>query len=224
MSRRTQIGACAWRISREVANGTPDFNNAKGSLCVSGGITKVTHGFEVEAGQKIFMRDSCGNPMVNVVQNDIEKWVNGEITLCKDDYRIWEILGLTSNIVQAGGNVIGRAHQMAAACGVTARNPVSLELWVPQYDCDQLDSTYPYQRWIFTKAIFTSQGFDLDASPGLPKFLFKAFNNANFGDGPFGDLDTLVTNAITDHALVVLDDTAIPTCSNDYLATPSSAS
>lgn len=221
MSRSTEIGAAAWRISRELADGTPDYLNPKGAFAVCGGITKFTHDFEIEKGVEIFLRDSVGTGCVNIVRDSQEKWVNGEVTLCKDDYRIWEILGLAHLFT---GNV-GRGHTMAAGCLPPARARVALELWVEQYDCTDLVIGAPYKRHTFTKAVFEPQGYDVSENPSLPVFKFRAFNNANFTDGPFGDLDILVTDSFVG-AMTITDDTAIPVCPTplDYIALPASAS
>lgn len=218
--RRSAIGACAWRISREDPDGTPDFGNATGAFVVCGGITKFTHDFEIEGGTKIFQQDSCGAACVNVALDDIVKWVNFEITLCKDDYRIHEILG-TSDAITDGGDVVGRSVTMAAGCEVVAKTPVALELWVPQYDCDELDPDFPYQRWVLSRAKLTPAGFDISADPALPVFKGRAYNNANFDDGPFGDLDVLASNNFGG-ALAIVDETDLPTCPDplDYVALP----
>lgn len=224
MSRATDIGACAWRISRLADDGTPEYNDATGAFVVCGGITAVKHDFEIEAGQKIFVKDSCGAACINVVRDDIEKWVNFEVTLCKDDYRIWEILGLADALTSAG-EVVGRGHTMAAGCEVVSRARVALEFWSEQYDCDELVADFPYKRYVFTNAVLTPKGFDHNSDPSLPIFAGKAFNNANFTDGPFGDLDILVANSFAG-AFAVVDDTDIPTCPVplNYVPIPSSAS
>lgn len=226
--RTSEIGACAWRISRAERNGTPDYDNPVGGLCIAGGITAVTHDFEIEDGDQIFTKDACGAGCVNVVRDDIEKWVNFEITICKDDYRIWEILGLASAFTDpsgAPGNVVGRGHTMAAGCTVVTRARVILELWAENYDCDELDETAPYHRHIFTKCVLTPRGYDLGSDPSLPVFAGKAFNNANISDGPFGDLDILAENDFVG-AYAVVDDTALPVCPEDfdYIPIPPAAS
>lgn len=208
---RTPIGACAWRISREGTDGTPAYGTAQGALALCGGISKFTHDYEIEKGIQIFDRDSCGTPMVNVVLDDIAKWLNGSITICREDDRIYEILGLAEAFIEPGGAIVGRGITAAAACEVAPRPNVALELWVPNYNCGELDPLVPYRRWVFTRAKFTPKGFDLSAAASLPVFDFRAFNNPNFTDGPFGDLDELAESNFAG-ALAVVDDTTLPVC------------
>lgn len=224
MSRSTEIGCAAFRISRLLADGTPDYGNASGSFAVCGGITKFTPDFEVEKGDEIFIKDSIGAPCVNVVRDDIDKWVTFELELCKDDYRIWEILGL-GDALSTAGSVTGLGHTMAAGCAVTARDRVCIELWVQQYDCDAAVVGFPYKRHVLTKAVLTPKGADISEKPTLPVFSGKGFNNANIADGPWGDLDTFVTNSFVG-AYAKVDDTALPYCPSpqQYLQTPASAS
>lgn len=225
----SEKGACAWRISRlDASEGyAPMFGSPAAAFAVCGGITTFTHAFEIEEGAKVFQKDSCGAACVNIVEDDIEKWVNGSVTLCKNDDRIWEILGLSDALLEDGtGDIQGRGFTMAAGCADVGRKPrVALELWVAQYDCDELADPWPYKRHIFTKTVFAPQGYDVNENLSAPVFSFKAFNNANFGDGPFGDLDILVDNSWVG-AYAVVDDDALPDCPDplDYIATPPTGS
>lgn len=228
MSRSTDIGAAAWRISRlNAITGAPDFDNPVGAFAVCGGVSKLTHDFEIEEGDKIFAKDSTGNACVNIVRDDIEKWVNFEITLCKDDYRVWEILGLADLFAGPGPDPagVGVGFTMAAGCAPVTKARVALELWVEQYDCDALVATYPYKRYVFTRCVMSPQGYDVASEPSMPVFAGKAFNNAMFGDGPFGDLDVLVNNGFVG-AFARLDDTALPVCPDplNYIGIPPSSS
>lgn len=222
----TLIGASAWRISRLLSDGQPDFGNATGAFNVCGGITTVTHDFEIEDGQEIFVRDSVGTACINIVRLDQVKYATGEITLCKDQDEIWEILGLASLLLE-GDDERGRYMAFASGCAAPTAAYVSLELWTEVYDCDELRTPYSWRRIVFPRARFTPAPFDIGEDPSTPTFRFKAFNNSNFTDGPFGDLDILVANGVTSFGMAVIDEAnAPPTCADppDYVAIPAAAS
>lgn len=222
----TIIGANAVRVSRLQADGTPDFNNAIGALAFCGGISTFEHDFEIEAGADLFERDAAGNACVIRKRADDVKRVTFTLTMCRSDYRLDEILGVATSVIQTPGlNVVGRAFQAAQGCGTpVVRNGVAIELWSEQWDCNTALAAAPYMRTVIPRAFLTPAGFTRQNGISLPVYKGYGQVNNNFGDGPFGDLDLLAS--LTNWVMADLDAAALPTCVSPvaYVPTPSSAS
>lgn len=217
------IGACAIRVSRLDADGTPDFDNPTGAFALCGGITKFEHDFDTEKGKEIFEEDACGNACVIRKRPDRTKRATFKLTLCKPDYRFDEILGVAVALTSAG-DVVGKAVQAAQGCGgVTFGNGVALELWSEGWDCDSAADP-AYVRAVLPQCFFTPNGYTRENGVSLPVYEGFSQVNDNFGDGPFGDLDELV--GVPNWVYAELDDDALPTCPDplDYIPVPGSAS
>lgn len=219
------IGANAVRISRLDADGTPDFDNPIGAFALCGGISTFEHDYEIEEGADIFTEDAGGNACVIRKRQDRVKRVTFTLTMCKSDYRLDEILGVATSVIETPGlNVVGRVVHAAQGCGtVDAGNGVAIELWSEQWDCD-VAAAAPYMRSVIPRAYLRPAGYTRENGVALPQYVGFGISNNNFGDGPFGDLDLLTGE--TGWVYAELDDDALPTCPDPigYIPTPSSAS
>lgn len=219
------IGALAVRISRLGADGTPSFNNPTGGFLLCGGISKFEHGFDINNGQDIFEKDAAGNACVVWRQPDLTKNANFKLTMCRTDYRLNEILGISDAITDGGTNIIGHAVKSNAGCGgVAAPTPVSLEIWSHQWDCNVPLGNAPYQRAILPQCTLAPAGFARENAGALPVFNGICSANNNWGDGPFGDADVLTGH--TNWCYAEIDQAALPVCAPTigYINVPGSAS
>lgn len=220
------IGAEAIRVARLTADGTPDYNNPLGGFMLCGGISTFQHTVVQETGDDIFVKDARGRPCVVKKQDDLIKRVEFTLTLCRDDYRLAEILcGGDVSVIGDGQKVVGAAINVAAGCGTsTGKSAVSLELWSQQWDCDVPLVDKPYMRSVLGKCKIVPDGYTRQNGASLPVYKGFSMPNANFGDGPFGDLDLLVGH--TGWAMVDIDNDVVPTCVSplSYIAIPGSAS
>lgn len=218
----SQFGACAVRISRLVANGTPDYGNSTGALCIAGGVNKFKHDFEVEKGKEIFETDACGTPFVIFKLDDITKWATFELTLGRFDDRLPEILGLGQRLGPAAAPY-GHTIDAGAGCAPGAQKPVCIELWRQRRLCGtQLNPGY--KRVVLPFCKLTPQGFDSDDSVALPVYAGQSFANANFLDGPNNDLDELVGQQNFVYAEVLDDDFCVEPSPYNYTALPANLS
>lgn len=200
----SQFGACAVRISKLNANGTPAYGDASGQLCIVGGVNKFKHDFEVEKGKEIYETDACGAPFVTFKLDDVTKWATFELTLGRFDDRIPAILGLGGTTAGTPGQVTGHFINAAAGCSGT-QSPVAIEIWRQRRFCATQMSP-GYKRVILPFCKLTPQGFDSDDSVALPVFSGQSFANSNFADGPNNDLDELFTQTSWVYAEVLDDD------------------
>lgn len=202
------IGVNAIRIARLTSNGTPDYNNTLGGFILCGGISTFEHDFEIEDGADMFEEDAAGNACVVRKKFDRTKRATFTLTMCRSDYRLNEILGLSTSVV-IGQAVVGHAVKTSTGCGTTTTpNGVSLELWSEQWDCDVPLANQPYQRTILPRCYLSPAGFTRENGVSLPVFNGFSVANNNWGDGPFGDAEPMT--GITGWCYAEMDDVALP--------------
>lgn len=199
----SQFGACAVRLSRQAADGTPAYGNTSGALCIAGGVNKFSHGFEIESGDEIVEKDACGNPVVVFKLDDKTKWATFELTLAKSDDRLPELLGL-GQLLGPTNAPVGHTIDAAGGCDPALQSSITLELWRQRKDC-QTAMDPPLKRVVLPGCKLTPQGFDSDASVALPVYSGICQVNGKFGNGPWSDLDELVGKENWVYAEVVDD-------------------
>lgn len=220
------IGVEAVRVARLDADGSPDFDNPTGGFMMCGGVSTFQFDFEVEAGADIFEKDASGAACVVRKRQDLVKRVTFTLTMCKDDYRLSEILlGSGAEAITDGSDVVGIAYQSAQGCGnPDVFNGVSIELWSRQWDCDVPLANAPFRRYVLPRAYLTPQGYTLQDGVSNPTYGGFSVPNDLWGDGPFGDADIL--NSTTGYPLAMIDNDVVPDCPTPigYINVPGSAS
>ena len=220
------IGVEAIRVSRLDPDGTPDFNNPTGAFMMCGGVSSFQYDWETNTGQDLYVEDARGEPCVIRKKEDKLKRLTFTLTLCRDDYRLSEILGDGDvDTIVDGSTVVGRAFNIAASCGTSTRKTgVAIELWSEQFDCDEPLADAPYVRTVLARAYLTPAGHTRENGVAAPVYSGYAVPNSNFGDGPFGDLDLL--SGVTGWAMVDIDNDVVPNCATPlgYINIPGSAS
>lgn len=216
------VGVCAVRLSRVTSDGTPDFGNAHGSLTICGGIMKLSDDWEVEDGVEQFVRDSCGNVVVNRRKPDTTKYATWELTMTKDDPRVAELMEL-GTIVGSLDDPSGVAWTAGRGCSPVQPNGFIMEAWQERIDCDDA-ADFPFYRIIYGRAYARPGARDRDENPQETVYQGISVVNDNFGDGPFGDLDDLTS--VTDWPMAEMFDVGVPECDAlfTYHAIPGSAS
>ena len=220
------IGVNAIRAARLDQDGTPDFDNPTGGFMLCGGVSTFQHDFEKQDGADMYVEDARGEPCVIRKKPDKIKRVSFTLTVCRDDYRFSELLcNPQIATVLDGSNVVGRAYKVAQGCGSAVNYyGVSLELWSEQWDCDvELDGA-PYMRTVLPRCYITPSGYTRENGVSLPVYTGFSVPNANFGDGPFGDLDLL--SGVTGWAMIDIDNDVVPSCPTPvgYINVPGTAS
>lgn len=218
------IGAAVVRVARLATTGAPDYGNPLGGFMLCGGISTFEHDFETEAGADIFEEDAMGNACVVRKKPDRTKRATFTLTLCRSDYRLNEILGVSQSVT-LGQTVVGHAVKTSAGCGgSTLGNGVSIELWSEQWDCDVPMVNQPYMRAILPRCWLTPAGFTRENGVSMPVFNGFSTSNNLWDDGPFGDADVMTGK--TGWCYAEIDDVALPVCSATigYINVPGSAS
>lgn len=180
----TSLHLCTLRVARLGADGVPlpGANN----LYVSDAITELTFSEEVRAGQEVEVPDGCGGLCVSYKGDDVPKWWNIELIICKPDPELTELL--------AGGTVLTDGAAVGYQPGAlnTARTGygVSLEGWSHQLDdAGDIDATFPYLHWAFPKVKGLRMGTRrlFEGALENPFTAGKAIENPNWFDGPGND-------------------------------------
>lgn len=222
------IGANMVRISRGLADGTPDYGNPSAVLLCAG-VSSLEWDHEVQTGEDIYEADGAGNACVVRKKDDVVKFTTFTLTLCTQDHRIDDVLGVATPVLSAGAPV-GRVVEVGSGCGVAVTRPVAIiELWSDRWQCSAYDLDDPYLRTVLPMAKLTPAGSTFEN--GVQKPVYRGFStaNPNFDDGPFGDLD-VVTSITAGWSFGQFDDTDMPDCPYtdladfDYVTIPPSAS
>lgn len=116
---------------------------------------------------------------------------------------------ITTTTPGGSGNAIGwRAPQVNV---VPVPNGVAIEAWSNAIIDNSVAATLPYWHYIWPRVRLTmSKSFVLDAATvAAPEFDGTAEQNANFGDGPVGDI-TIPTDRCWQYVREAVDPTATP--------------
>lgn len=142
--------------------------------------------------------------------------------MVRTDHRVAEIMEL-GTIVGSLDDPSGVAYTTGRGCSPVNPNGFILEAWQERIDCDDA-ADFPYQRIAYARSYARPAAKERNENP--TEFVYQGISvvNDNFGDGPFGDLDDVA--AITDWAVLELDDIGVPTCDDvfTYHAIPAGAS
>lgn len=116
-------------------------------------------------------------------------------------------VAVTTTTPGGSGNAIGwRAPQVNV---VPVPNGVAVEAWANAIIDNAVASTLPYWHYIWPRVRFTlSKAFTVEAANvSVPEFAGIAEQNANFGDGPVGDI-TIGTDRVWQFVREATDPTA----------------
>lgn len=217
---RNSLSICAARFTRCNADGSPADNSATGAVAVVGGIGTAKWTADIVAGDKIRELDGCGNLAVSKRYRNRLAAMDLEIDLLVRSHELREIT-YNAALLMDGIDIVGSADVVDTACDVVAaQNGVIVELWGENWKCNQADGAFPYERVAFARCFFDPS--DGTMQRGVNQLALKGYAepNAQFGDGPFNDLDPAVD--VDNWIRLSFDDTDLPTPSVDggYVATP----
>ncbi len=177
------IGACCLRVSRLEADGVPlpGATNLYTSAIIEANLTP-----EVKKGTVIEQVDGCDNVCLSYQADDVIKWWNVDLTICRPDPELTELL-VGGDVLTAGAAV---GYEVPALNTVAAPNGVSIELWSKRItSAGDIDSTFPYWRWVFPKVkglVFGPRKWFNGAFEN-PFTGGRALENDNWFDGPLND-------------------------------------
>lgn len=219
---RSPLSICAIRATRLNANGSPVGGNTVGAVTLVGGIGSLKWTAQYVTGDDIAELDGCGNLAVVRKYQDRLKRFDVELDFLVQSHELREII-YDATLLTSGGNVVGHADLVDTACSAAAaKNGVCIEAWSENWECNQADAAFPYQRVVFARGFFTPSDGQLQRGANHVVLKGYAQPNTNIGNGPFNDFPSSLTS-LSNWARAAFDDTALPSASTDcgYVTTPS---
>lgn len=204
-----QVHICAMRVAELDPDGVP--TPGAGMLLTVDTVVEIQVTPNFTEGDVIEEKNGCGVVKVNY---------EGPATLKRYDLQITDLsrspfLGAAL----ARGEVLTDAgvHGFAApALGPTSEDGVSIEFWAKRIDDGALAAVNPYAWWVFPKVTnLRENAFTKNAQADKPVFVGRAFENANWFDGPLNDWPVT-----SDRAYQWFPTPSLPTVACDPTATP----
>lgn len=206
------------RISRIVANGTPDYANATGSVLMSCNVT-VALDPQIKTGSTKEAIGSCVDKVLNSYHApDSRTGLRAKVTFGELSLPILDIIG------QAAVSTAGAGFYPATNCVAASQQDSILEVWFDLIHCDTpvlTSSVVTYGRLILPWCYGWQPASGLQVGPDFSPFEYNVTvkPNANFGVGPNKDVTLTGVAAGWDHFIYF--DTTIPTPTTcAYVALP----
>ena len=198
------IQADAIRVCRLGTDGTPVASLTGGYANYA--FTKVDVKSAIESANEFVQRSADGGIFIDYRDDDKIKWVELELTIQYPDPALMELIeNGTLYTVTADDvtNILG--YQAPPLASNINSNPVSLEVWSKAPVGIVQTGTYQWYRWLmpYTRGWHRT---DLTHENNPNEFMYAgyAFEQPNFGTGPFDDWTTTETSEG-----VALDSTAV---------------
>jgi hypothetical protein len=182
------LQVCRIRAARLDATGTPTTGST--NAYVSSALTTVSIQPDYQDGPEIQTENGCGGIAAYYKGPDVLRKINLSFELTNLDIELIELL-TTQSIITSGGATIGAYLPRSGACTTVENHGVSLEFWSKRWDgCTApsgSDATLPYWHWAFPRAILRTGDMQLENGFLRVPVVGYAQENANWGNGPFGD-------------------------------------
>lgn len=177
------LQVCRMRVARLDGAGVPD--PGAGNLIVTDALTTLTFAEEVTEGTDFEQQNGCGDICVSFLDDDRFKRVTLEMTICRPDPELVELLRGGDPIL-SGGDTIGWAAPAVGGAGNV--NGVSIEAWTKHIVAEQQDADFPWFRWLFPKTHWRIGSNTLENGVLVLSLSGRGTQNANIFDGPANDL------------------------------------
>ena len=199
-----QIQACAMRISKLDGSGVP--NPGAQNMYVTNSLITLGYTAEVAVGDDVEVRNACGEVCLSYKDCDRLKRLNVEITLCKPDPELMEVLVGGTRLVS--GDAVGYAFPQLNA--TSCPQGVSIELWARAVNsAGSPDDLFPYNWWVFPRVYLQHNAATFENGPFQPQFSGFAIENENWFDGPLNDWPVASTRVAQ---MIPTDDIPTPSC------------
>lgn len=211
--------ACAIRVARLSANGTPVSGANQGY--VAGAPVQVTLTPQYQKGVELTQPNACGQLAGYYRQQDQLKSWDIVFDLTELDHELIEILTGATLIAPTPGTTIGHQFPPVSSCSPYNLNGVSLEFWTKRWDhCQQPADGIQYWHWVFGCAFLHVGPLKMDN--GFMTIPIEGYlqENPNWGDGPWDDFPGGPSGTLTSIGAVFQDAQALPTKTCGYVSVP----
>lgn len=178
-----QIHGDALVISLLDRNGVP-LPSGNGYYCTHA-LTKVTFKPQYSDGDAIQENTASGSRCINFKDDDLFDGIDADIELCSPDAYAAHMLAGGTLLTEVSAQVPGYAFP---PMGKLSGNGVSIEVYAKRIDDDDLDSDFPYARYVLPKlkrARIGDRAFERALANNV--FTGRAIENPNWFDGPMND-------------------------------------
>lgn len=183
-----QVQACMIRVAKlNATTGAPVAGASQGYI--SDALVSVAFEPEYVDGAEITQDNACGNRVIDYRAPDQFRRGNVTIQLATPDPYLSALLSGGTVLTGSGGDA-GRIGFAAPPLGVLNTTPISVELWAkrPDMATGGLDADSPYAKWVYPLIRdLRLVGYTQENGPFLPSFTGRAFENDNWGNGPWND-------------------------------------
>lgn len=205
------IHFCRLRVARLAADGTTPAGSTNGYVADT--LARLTRRTVNEGGDDVVVKNACGGLAFTYKSRDILKRYDLELAVLTPDPELHELL-IGASLITTGGNTIGA---ISPQVGVLPTGAVSIEAWsralLPN---GHQDTTRPWFHWAFPWTEWSQGDKVLEEAPMAVVFNGQAFENPNWGNGPWNDWPgTALTRAAG-----WFRDTVIPDAAIGYVAVP----
>lgn len=196
------IQACAMRVTRLEADGTPDVGAS--NMYVTAGLITLTATPVWQDGAEMTVANACGDLCLDYQENSRLRRLDVELNICAPDPELSELL--------SGGTVLTSAGAIGYAYPSLLEDPnpngVSLELWSKRIDEDGApDATFPYMWWVLPRVWLRIGAKNFENGPMNNPFSGRAKQNAQWGTGPMDDWPVASTRVLQHLPTADLPDT-----------------
>lgn len=185
----TPVKICMARFTRLNADGTivDDDDNSY----VTDTLTEVAISPQIVEGTTIELPNGCGCLLVSLVEDPQPNGYTVTITAGRVNAELRELL-LGDSLIQvsdgSSGQVsIGNQNAVRQDCGVR-RPGVAAEFWQQAINYDDQDPDFGFFHYVYPKVVFSEADFTMNNDATTKALDGRTRENANFGEGPYGDL------------------------------------
>lgn len=176
-----QLHICALRVSELESDGVP--LPGAGNLMTVNSIVELTITPNVVAGDEVQEKNGCGAICLDYIGDDSVTRYDIGIKVCDRNPYVLAALGRGDVLTNSG------IHGYAVPpLGSIPSDKVSIEFWAKRIDDGLLHADYPYAWWVLPLVTNLREG-DITKNSGsdLPSFVGRAYENANWYNGPLND-------------------------------------
>lgn len=178
------VFATGMRVTRLASNGTP-LTDAE-AVYVTDNLVKLDYTIEYRDGTEVERLNGQGKACLYYSSPPtVKRLVVDALELCYPDPELEELLGGGDVLLDAEGRPIGYAAPEVGSDPVP--NGVAIELWSSAITDDGVEDELPFMWWLFPREYLRPSGVSIGPDPMAAAFTGQGNQNANYGDGAFGD-------------------------------------
>lgn len=206
------VQLCALRVAKLASTGAPD--PGAENLYVTDTMMSLEVDPEVSDGEDIEEKNGCGKIIVDYRSPDAYRRLNVSLVLAVPNPELVALLTGHGQLLTKDGSTVG--FDYPALFDAFPEDGVSIEGWSKAIVDGVLAGTNPYWRWVLPKVKNFRLGTrTLEDGSSQTTLEGHGYGNAQWGDGPVNDWDSIADEDIAG-PLAFARDATIPEASCEY--------